>query len=725
MAELRGLHDREGASTVPAGGFCLDTVALSEGATPPAYDTRINWIVRLNWGYGSTGTFPLDKGRYVDAAVEYILNSPNAHAFILGNEPNHEQERPDGKVLTPEYVAGIIADVVGRTSAPILNTPIAPYHASPVDWLRYLEHLLVLLAGSRVKLAGVALHAYTRTSDPKDIGSTAQMGPPLAGQYSGFRTYQDALSVVPSLYRGLPAYITEFNELLEGGWENRNTGVVQAAFREIGEWNAGRGNQQIKALCLYRWPRYDKWFIEGKEGVIEDFKAVSVVPQPPTGEEPTVPKPPSVPSTPQGATVVPVPEGTTPPLWKVSDLRFYNERESQGRHHLYVDVFDEGGERVYGKKVLVSWPNGNAEVITERKTGDLFTNSGNFPFTPGRGAFTAVVVDGKPSEVVVGLGMGEETPSGFNAGVHTSWYVAWKLSKVTTGTPPTPKPVMPTLIHPVSVTQHQRITQYFGENPDFYKRFTVSGVPLKGHNGLDFGTPTGTPILSCAPGQVVEVAEDPLGYGKYVKLQHPWGQSLYAHLSEWAVSMNQEVGSGAYLGKSGNTGISSGPHLHFGLRVNPFNRADGWGGYTDPLPYLRGQTPPVAENLVALAKQAAEEFGVDWKLFASLVQAESSFNPLADSGYAKGLAQIGPATWLDWAGKVGAVNIFDAEDNLRVGAAYLDFLTKYYQGDLRKALWAYNAGPGNVDKGVVPDETKDYANRVLFGRDLLKKVGVS
>lgn len=135
-----------------------------------------------------------------------------------------------------------------------------------------------------------------------------------------------------------------------------------------------------------------------------------------------------------------------------------------------------------------------------------------------------------------------------------------------------------------------RLTQGFAARPEVYKQFG-----LVGHNGLDWGTPTGTPIVAVAEGKAVEIAfaegekgADAKGFGNYVKLEHSWGQSLYAHLSKIDLKKNDAIKEGSQLGLSGNTGFSSGPHLHFGLRVDPYNTSDGWRGYTNPAWFLVG-----------------------------------------------------------------------------------------------------------------------------------------
>jgi len=127
------------------------------------------------------------------------------------------------------------------------------------------------------------------------------------------------------------------------------------------------------------------------------------------------------------------------------------------------------------------------------------------------------------------------------------------------------------------------ITQLFGENPDLYKKW---GFP--GHNGIDYGIPNGTPVGAAAAGTVAAVSFENGGYGNFVRLSHVDGSktysTYYAHLASAAVSAGQKVKAGAVVGYSNNTGASTGPHLHFGLKIDGQNPA--YKGYVDPLPYF-------------------------------------------------------------------------------------------------------------------------------------------
>ncbi|MCO6450703.1 MAG: peptidoglycan DD-metalloendopeptidase family protein [Caldilineales bacterium] len=127
----------------------------------------------------------------------------------------------------------------------------------------------------------------------------------------------------------------------------------------------------------------------------------------------------------------------------------------------------------------------------------------------------------------------------------------------------------------------QRLTQGFGERPEVYR-----ALGLPGHNGIDWGMVVGTPILAVDNGKVVLVDNSPDGFGLHIKLSHSWGESLYAHLDRIDMKLNQTAKVGQRVGLSGNTGFSSGPHLHFGMRVSPYNTGDGWNGYTNPQRYL-------------------------------------------------------------------------------------------------------------------------------------------
>ncbi|MFL5911066.1 MAG: murein hydrolase activator EnvC family protein [Gaiellaceae bacterium] len=98
------------------------------------------------------------------------------------------------------------------------------------------------------------------------------------------------------------------------------------------------------------------------------------------------------------------------------------------------------------------------------------------------------------------------------------------------------------------------------------------------HPGIDIGVPEGTPIHAAAAGTVIWCGWDG-GYGNLVVIDHHDGiATAYAHQSRIEVSCNQNVEQGQEIGRVGSTGFSTGPHLHFEVRVN--------GSPVDPLGYL-------------------------------------------------------------------------------------------------------------------------------------------
>lgn len=118
------------------------------------------------------------------------------------------------------------------------------------------------------------------------------------------------------------------------------------------------------------------------------------------------------------------------------------------------------------------------------------------------------------------------------------------------------------------------ITSLFGG------RQSPGGIGSTNHKGVDIGTPMGTPILAAKSGTVTWASWNG-GYGNCVIISHGKGNStLYGHLSGYNVKVGDTVTQGQVIAYSGNTGNSTGPHLHFGIMEN-----DAW---VDPLNYLTG-----------------------------------------------------------------------------------------------------------------------------------------
>ncbi|MEU5364668.1 M23 family metallopeptidase [Streptomyces sp. NPDC005925] len=109
------------------------------------------------------------------------------------------------------------------------------------------------------------------------------------------------------------------------------------------------------------------------------------------------------------------------------------------------------------------------------------------------------------------------------------------------------------------------------------------------HSGQDFAVPSGTDVMAAHGGTVVKAggwgAGDGPAYGNAVVIQHGNGTySQYAHLSRIDVGVGQVVTTGQHIARSGNTGNSSGPHLHFEVRTTP-----DYGSAVDPAAFLRSK----------------------------------------------------------------------------------------------------------------------------------------
>jgi murein DD-endopeptidase MepM/ murein hydrolase activator NlpD len=151
-------------------------------------------------------------------------------------------------------------------------------------------------------------------------------------------------------------------------------------------------------------------------------------------------------------------------------------------------------------------------------------------------------------------------------------------------------------------------SQLFGGNAHWYKPFG-----LIGHNGIDIPTPVGTRLLSCINGKVSETANDPKGYGVYVKIENEECGVLYAHLKDFHLKVGDKVKAGDFVGFAGNTGNSTGPHLHFGVHPIPRDRSNGYAGYIDPfgnqIEWVTSLNEDVKPSL-SIKKEEVEEVSV-------------------------------------------------------------------------------------------------------------------
>ncbi len=191
---------------------------------------------------------------------------------------------------------------------------------------------------------------------------------------------------------------------------------------------------------------------------------------------------------------------------------------------------------------------------------------------------------------------------------------------------------------------YTKITSYFG-----MRNHPVDRV-YKMHKGIDIAGKEGvTNVIAAKSGKVVEIKNGCTpgnkscgsGYGNYIKLQHSDGKyTFYAHLHKDSikVSVNDEVKQGQVIAKVGNTGNSTGPHLHFEVRTSSTNSS-----VVNPLNYVNPENPrPAANGEIALTSGTSNKAtvclsllnsGISAKATVGLminIQAESGFNPEED-----------------------------------------------------------------------------------------------
>ena len=296
-------------------------------------DAGIRVICRINSGREPDGTIP-HSSMYDDFArrvANFVAGSQGCGNWIIGNEMNYAVERPGiqidrsrhvsiqgatpeesdpfrhgigvrfnflpdhsteirttraaivnpGEVITPELYADCytlcrdaIRRLPDRTDDRVLVGAVLPWNTQTIygsnangDWVQYFVDILELLGPEYCD--GFALHTYTHGADPAHIASEEKLPPPFQAYHRHFRAYQDFLRAVPDAMRHLAAYITETDQ--SEPWSVSRTGWVKAAYAEIDQWNRQPGVQRIRALVLYRWSQQDRWHIDGKPAIVEEF----------------------------------------------------------------------------------------------------------------------------------------------------------------------------------------------------------------------------------------------------------------------------------------------------------------------------------------------------------------------------------------------------------------------------------------------------------------------
>lgn len=293
----------------------------------------IGVLCRLNNGREPDGTIPHSSlyEQFARRVANFISGSRGCNKWIIGNEMNYAVERPGiqvdwsrhgsvlgptpeqsdpfrhgigvrfnflpdhsteirttraaivepGEVITPELYAecfklcrDAVRKLPGGENEQVLVGAVAPWNTQTIygsnangDWVRYFADILELLGEDDCD--GFALHTYTHGSDAALVASEELLPPPFQAYHLQFRAYRDFLGAVPKSMRHLPAYITETDQTVP--WDEDRSGWVRAAYAEIDEWNRQPDVQRIRALALFRWSRVDRWHIDGRQSVIDDF----------------------------------------------------------------------------------------------------------------------------------------------------------------------------------------------------------------------------------------------------------------------------------------------------------------------------------------------------------------------------------------------------------------------------------------------------------------------
>ena len=541
---LFGLHDQGGEHLFREAnvqGWTIYAEAIGDDPSDHGgmvFSSESTAICRLAFGWYGTGNIP-DRARYdrfAQRCANFVAASKNCKRWIIGNEPNLTAERPflpngSQEVITPALFAECFKKA--RAAIKTVQPDAIVILGAVAPWNNQTQY-----AGNE---AGDWVRYYVDSLGL--LGADGLDGIALHA-YSHGNTpdhiYSDDKMGAPfeNRHYNFKAFQDFLNETpaafkhlpvfiteFDGDehlWGDDN-GFIQAAYGEVNWWNQQQNTQKVQCLALYRWDAFDKWQLSDKPGSIQDFKNAMLQFTP--SPEPLAKQAHSI-----GASVGSAVQQAS--RIKVGDIVNVN-----------VDARMRSAPSASGSIVINLSAGVHLRVTGESQQGNGLT------WWPVEGAnMTGFVAEIAPDSTRI--------LEAIHAGI--------------------------SLARPCDGPE----TQQFGERPEYYSQIQGYAVPLKGHNGLDYGLVIGSDIRAADDGYIYDIRNEDSGFGLHVLIQHTWGATLYAHLSQMLVNKGDPVTRGQVFAKSGDSGKGSGPHLHFGLKVYPNDKADGWGGYCDPKLHL-------------------------------------------------------------------------------------------------------------------------------------------
>jgi len=265
-------------------------------------------VVRLHWGYGTTGTLPPESqyDTFASRAAAFIANHIDSCIYYhIGNEPNLCAEWPAGgaadgfcdpnctsvrEKISPARYIDCFQRVYNALStelqsrAKLLVMPTATWAgeftcASGFETYDFLCYQRQVYAGiPDDMIGGFTFHPKTHNHTPGEITSDILSSPAFGCAHNEqvhwyFRVYYEMLADIPLGQRDKPIFFTELNPH-ESGWADVNNGYVAAAYNEIAAWNASHTDRNITAMMLYRWDDgVDSWDIWSRSQVQADLAA--------------------------------------------------------------------------------------------------------------------------------------------------------------------------------------------------------------------------------------------------------------------------------------------------------------------------------------------------------------------------------------------------------------------------------------------------------------------